>query len=248
MTDTSTPSRYRLGLIHEYGPPKTADLAAYATAPLPPPAAEVAVPSVPGGFPMADNDRLGDCTIAGGPVHADQVWRALTQMPYSYPGDAAVQDAYFGLTGGPDTGLPLSTVCEAWRKGLLGSTIDAYAPVNPKDLTAVKQAVEWFGACYVGVNLPAVAQQQFDPNGEGTWELTGTDADYQIEGGHCVLLVGYASNLVAVTWGSTVFITPQWWYTYGQSAFALIPVEFEEHGGDTRGIPIAHLVADLNRV
>lgn len=246
MTVAPTPARYRLGLIHDHQPPKTADLAAYATGPLPTPPAEVQVPDVPGGFPMADNDRLGDCTIAGGPVHGDQVWRALTQMPYTYPGDQAVQEAYFGLTGGADTGLMLRQVCEAWRKGLLGSTITAYAPVDPQDLTAVKGSIAFFGCCYVGVNLPAVAQQQFRPDGSGVWDLTGTDADYDIEGGHCVLFAGYGSNLVAVTWGSTVQVTPRWWATYARSAYAIIPAEFEEHGGDTRGINVAQLVADLD--
>ena len=238
MTDKSRP--YKLGLIHDHNPPEVPDLSVFATtAPQAPPAA-VEAPQPAGGWPMALNNELGDCTIAG-EVHVDQAGAIIVGEPWSYPGDDAVKGTYFGLTGGADSGLLLANVLRPWNSpGGFGIKNGGYASVNPKNTTLVKQSIWIFGNAYIGVNLPMPAQQQFNPDGSGVWELTGTSADYQIEGGHCVVPVGYtAEGVIAVTWGSTVLITWEWWATYVTQAYAVVPPAFVEKGGDARGFDIA---------
>jgi len=199
---------------------------------------------------MADNDSLGDCTIAGA-VHLDQAGAAIVGEPWTYPGDAKVQSVYFSLSGGQDTGLQLPQVLNPWHKrGLFADDQNGgFASVNPKNTTQVKQTIWIFGAAYIAVDLPVTAQEQFRPDGSGVWELTHTSADYQIEGGHCVTPVGYSSEgITTVTWGSTVLITWEWWQTYVSQVYAVVPRGFVEKGGDGRGFAISAITRDLTFV
>jgi hypothetical protein len=241
-------TQYKLGRIHDYAAPPVPDLATYATKTLPAPSASVAVPGDNlANWGMLGNDQWGDCTIAG----ADHVILAdstITSEPYSAPSLTAVEREYFGLTGGPDSGLQLSQVLQAWKSvGMFGNKISSYAPVHAQNTTLLQQCIEWFGASYVGVNLPQPAEGQFNPDGSGVWDLTGTSADSQIEGGHCIVLVGYdADKLYAITWGAVVGITYRWWAQYAEEAWAVITQEFVARNGDARGISLAQLQADLN--
>lgn len=241
--------RYKLGMIHDHRPPEVPDLAAFVTDnPVPAPPPSVAPPAVQ--WPMALNDQEGDCTIAGD-VHRDQAGCAIVGMPWTYPGDAAVHTAYRSLTPqGQDTGLLLSTVLRVGRKpGLFGVRNGGYAVIHPKNTTLVKQGIWIFGSDYIGVNLPMPAQGQFKSDGSGVWELTHTSEDYNIEGGHCVLPVGYtAEGVIAVTWGGTVLITWEWWMTYVTQVYAVVPPAFVSHGGDGRGFNLAALDSWLPRI
>ena len=239
---------YKLGLIHSEIPSHVKDLGCYATAPLPAPPERVNDPKVE--WPMADNDRLGCCTIAGA-VHLDQAGAAIVGEPWTYPGDDKVQQVYFGLSGGQDTGLQLPQVLKPWKaSSLFGNDQNGgYASVNPKNTTMVKQTIWIFGAAYIAVTLPMPAQEQFKPDGSGIWDLTHTDADYQIEGGHCVTPVGYNPfGVIAVTWGSTVMISWRWWHQYVTQCYAVIPKGFVESGKDGRGFDIAAITLDLAAV
>lgn len=230
---------YKLGLIHDHAAPAVPDLAAFEAKPVPKPPASVAIPQAV--WPMADNDTLGDCTIAGA-VHVDQAGAVVASEPWTYCGDAETKSTYLGLSGGQDTGLTLPQVLRPWHAGaFLGAPKNGgYAVVHPRNTTAVKQSVWVFGNAYIAVNLPALAQQQFRPDGSGVWELTHTDADYDIEGGHCVVIVAYnATGPVAVTWGGTVQITWGWWARYVTQVYAVVPPAFVERGGDGRGFDLA---------
>jgi hypothetical protein len=240
-------THYKLGRIHDHHPPPVPDLATYATKPLPPAAASV---DVPGGnlasWGMLGNDQWGDCTIAG----ADHVILAdstITNEAYTAPTLNAVEREYFGLTGGADSGLVISNVLKSWRTtGMFGNKLGAYAPVQVNNTTLLQQCIEWFGTAYCGVNLPQPAEGQFKTDGSGVWDLTGTSADSQIEGGHCIVLVAYdAQQLYAVTWGAIVGITYQWWEKYADESWATITQEFIARNGDARGISLSSLQADL---
>ena len=102
-------------------------------------------------------------------------------------------------------------------------------------------AISAYGGCYVGVQLPDSAQQQF-ADGQPWTVVDGA----QIEGGHCVLFVGYdAQWLYAVTWGGIVKVSYRWWHQYGDEAWAVIPQAFvEKSKGPT--LDIASLRADLD--
>lgn len=239
---------YKLGLIHDHAPPAVPDLATFEATPVPKPPA--GVPLVQTEWPMADNDKLGDCTIAGA-VHVDQAGGLCTSEPWTYCGDAAVSKTYFGLTGGPDSGLMLPQVLTPWHAGeFLGAPKNGgYAAVHPKNTTQVKQSIWIFGNAYTAVNLPAVAQEQFKPDGSGVWELTHTSADHDIEGGHCIVGAFYTPDgPIAVTWGGTVQITWEWWLTYVVQVYAVVPPAFVERGGDGRGYNLAAIDSYLPEV
>jgi hypothetical protein len=197
---------------------------------------------------MLGNDQWGDCTIAGAD-HVIMADSAVCKQPYAAPSLTAVEHEYFGLTGGPDSGLVMSKVLSSWRAaGMFENKLAAYAPVHATNTTALQQCIDWFGTAYCGVNLPQPAEGQFNQNGTGVWDLTGTSADKQIEGGHCIVLVGYdAEHIYAVTWGAIVGITYQWWAQYADEAWATITQEFVKSGGDARGISLTTLQADLNK-
>jgi hypothetical protein len=242
-------TRFKLGRIHSFAAPPVANLASYATQPLPPPATSVAVPgSNQSNWGMDGNDQWGDCTIAG-VDHVIEADSTIVSSTYSAPALDDIKKTYFGLTGGPDSGLVIADVLKAWQApGLFSNKLSAYAPVNPRNTTALQQCIEWFGAAYVGVNLPATADAQFKTDGTGTWDLTGTAEDHKIEGGHCIVLVGYDSaKLYAVTWGAIVGITYAWWTQYADEAWATITQAFVDRGGDARGLDLATLQADLSK-
>ena len=218
------------------------DLTHYLTEPLPAPPAEVAAPELD--YPMAVNDRLGDCTIAGA-LHTDQAVAALTGEPWTYPGDDAVEQTYFGLSGGADTGLVETDVLRQWSTaGLFGRRLAAFAPLHVKHTQTIKQAVSLCGAAYTGVLVPAPAQQQFA--NRQPWDLTGTAADSQIEGGHAVPILGYnATGPVVCTWGALQQATWRWWLTYGEECYAVITAEVKARGS-LRGVDFGQLERDLS--
>lgn len=241
-------THYRMGRIHDHQPPPIGDLSTYATKELPPPAASVAVPGNDwANWGMLGNNQWGDCTIAGA-AHVMLADSTIVSTPYTLPALNVVERVYFGLTGGPDSGLVMSKVLGAWRaSSMFGNKLAAFAPVHAQNTTLLQQSIEWFGTAYCGVNLPQPAEGQFQPDGKGVWDLTGTAADHQIEGGHCIALVAYdAQYLYAVTWGAIVAITYRWWSHYADEAWATITQEFVNRGGDARGLSLAALQADLS--
>lgn len=218
------------------------DLLHYATQPLPTPPAAVTPPALT--YPMADNDRLGDCTIAA-VVHTDQATANLTHEPWTYPGDAKVQAEYFKLTGGPDSGLVETVVLKAWvaAGGLFGHQLAGFAPIKVKQTNTIMQGVSLCGAVYTGVLIPTPAQQQFADH--KPWDLTHTSEDNDIEGGHAVPIVGYnKTGPIVVTWGALQQATWAWWDRYAEEAYAVITAEVKARGA-LRGIDFAALDQDL---
>lgn len=211
------------------------------TAPLPAPAPVVSYEKLVAEWPVALNDKLGDCTIAG-IEHVLEVHAAEVGSTFAYPGDPAVQSTYFGLSGGVDSGLLLSDVIKAGSTtGLFGHKILGAAQILPHDTTSLKQTVDFWGAAYVGVRCPASAQQQFS-SGQPFTVVPGSP----IEGGHCIIFVGYdQSYLYAVTWGGVVPVAWGWWALYGTQAFALVTDFFTAGHAPTALLDDAALTADL---
>ena len=218
---------FKLGRLAP-APVPVGDLTHYLTAPLPEPPSAVDAPQLV--YPMAANDRYGDCTIAAA-LHVDQATANLTTEPWTYPGDQVVIDEYLKLSGGQDTGLVETNVLRAWHQGgLFGHKLAAFAPLNVKHLKPIKQAVDLCGAVYTGVLVPAPAQQQF------------------AAGGHAVPAVGYnATGPIFVTWGRLQQATWQWWLTYGEEAYAVLTAEVRARG-ELRNVNFAALEADLKRL
>jgi hypothetical protein len=202
-------------------------------------------------YGMLGNDTYGDCTFAGY-FHAIEVICLLLAVKPPSPTDPAVSAAYLAFTGGQDTGCVMANVLAAgFKTGFLGDKLAGYAP-GRQGLSELWQITQYVGAGYIGVNLPAVAQQQFAA--DEPWDLTGTSADNDIEGGHCVVTVAFDQNAEmaeVLTWcpdnptaRKRQQVTFRWLEKYESEKWAMIPAQVET-AGKLLDIDYAQLTADL---
>lgn len=225
-------------------------LRTYAHGKLPPAPAKVDVPSMPawgmlGNGPdpaltVGGGRPLGDCTIAGA-AHLLMAANVQVGRHDPTPNSDKVADQYLTLSGGADTGLAEADVLTRWHTdGLFGGNkIAGFATVDHTDILDIHQAIACYGSCYVGVALPASADQQFAAR--QPWTVVG---DRPV-GGHCVVFVGYdARYLHAITWGAVQAVTYPWFATYGTEAHAVIPEEFVEAGHGPE-LDLASMQADI---
>jgi hypothetical protein len=207
-------------------------------------------------YPMACNDSIGDCTVAG-IVHLAQVAALICGVKYVYPGDAVVKSFYYGLTGGQDTGLQLSQVISAVSKpNPLGFELCGAATVNTSDY-ALMSTVCWnFGGLYLAADIPESSEDDFERY--LPWRLK--DPPEQPIGGHCFVGNGVAPDLPAnnpvntklldiVTWGATTECTVDWWQYYGIQAYVLLFKWFVTSGHDAiQHLDDAQMLADLRQI
>lgn len=204
---------------------RTLRMARYLTTLVSPPAA-IDYTKLVSAWPMMLNDKLGDCTCACA-GHFIQEWTTLTQKPF-VPVDAAVEAMYSAITGyqpgnpATDNGAVVLDVLNYWRQiGLAGHRIMAYAAVNPGHLLEVQASIYLFGGMYLGVQLPASAQDQdvwTVPDGGpvrggevGSW------------GGHAVPVMAYdTEGLTCITWGATKRMSWAFFQTYCDEAYAVL--------------------------
>jgi hypothetical protein len=236
------PTAGKLGKLAAVRPHVLSDLAVYAKGKIPdPPPSVDYYTEVGSNWGMLGNNTVGDCTIAGA-AHAVMAWNREVKRNLPVPDQAAVVKQYEAITGGADTGCVEVNVLTLWQQqGLWGDNrIDAFAPVPTRDLVAVHKAVAFYGGAYIGVTLPRSAVDQFKQN--APWTVVPHSP---IEGGHCVILVGYDPSFAyAVTWGAVVQVTYPWLATYMDECWAIISEEFAQaHGGPE--LDLAALQADL---
>jgi hypothetical protein len=191
-------------------------------------------------YGMCDNDRLGDCVVAGH-IHLTQALDHETANLYTVPSDAAIQTEYFKLTGGQDTGLAEAPFLQTAQKTpILGSQIDSFGSLDPKNQEEIKSSIYTFGGAFLGVTLPQSAQNQFP----GTWTVVPNSP---IVGGHCIVAIGYDAQFVyIVTWGKVIRCTWAWFTTYTDEAYAIIySEEVKKNRGPLKTLDIARLRADI---
>jgi hypothetical protein len=189
---------------------------------------------------MMLNDTFGDCTVAG-VGHAIEAWNAEAGTHDAIPSDPQIKQTYFDLTGGTDSGCVEANVLQTWhRDGLFGQTIAGYAPVDTGNVERFQQAVAFYGGAYLGVACPQSAQEQFAAG--QTWTVVPGSP---IEGGHCILAVGYDHAAVqCVTWGGVANVSYPWLAKYMTETWAILSHEFVEAGKGPR-LDLAALQADL---
>lgn len=200
-------------------------------------------------WPMYGNDQLGDCTAAAA-GHIEEVWSTYGQGQTVTVLDTAIVGFYSACSGyqpgRPDTdqGAGLQECLSYWRAtGLGGHQIAAYFSVDPTDHAMIRTALYLFGAVYLGVDLPRIAQAQLDSG--LPWDVVGDDGGS--DGGHCVHL-GAASttgNYVVTTWGQLQQITPAWWGRYVTEAWAPVSTEWVRNGLSPAGLDVATLNHDF---
>lgn len=227
---------------------RTLALAKYVDpAKLPSPPARLDLTAHVAEWPMYDNDRIGDCTIAAA-GHMIEAWSAAATGTAVEVTDAAVLDAFDHvkqvdpLTG--EEGAVELDVLKYWRStGVAGHLIGAFARVSQGDLQLVRTGAYLFGGLYLGIALPLTAQQQ------AVWDWTGSLAGPARPGswgGHAVDVVGYdADALTVVTWGSLKKMTWSFWERYVDEAYCLLSDDFLNGGRAPNGFDLAALKQDL---
>ena len=235
------PTQYKLGALPAIRPAALKDLDVYATGKLPTPPANVVVPKA--AYPIDNNDVEGDCTVAG-VVHLKEAWHAKYGKPYTPPTNLEIKNKYRQLSGGEDTGLVEANLLQTWQTtGLFGSTLPAYAPVQPTNILGIHQSVAFYDGAYLGIECPQSAQEQF-ANGE-PWTYTGSE----VEGGHCIVALGYTANgLLCATWGGIAEVTYSFCAHYLTEVWCLISGILVAQKKDSLGIDIASLQADLSKI
>lgn len=207
--------------IHTVRTLRSAIVMAGALDPLgPPPAASndytIAV-KVP--WPMFLNDKLGDC-VAADSAHTLML-RTANASSIVIPTDDDVTRLYEAVGGyvpddlSTDQGCNETSMCEYLEHtGFLGHKADTIGSVDPANLDHIKWAIQLFGSCRIGLNLPQSAMDQFN-NGE-PWSVSGDDT---IIGGHDVPLVKYAlDRIYCVTWGYLQPMTPEFLVKYNEES------------------------------
>jgi hypothetical protein len=251
-----TAKSFRLGKKPPRVDARTLRLANYLTSDLPPPPLSSSTyTDVPvADFPMDGNDTIGDCTIAAA-AHLLAEWTALAQGSAVVVPSSEVEQDYFQLTGGPDTGLDLLTVLNWWRKtGFSGADgkIDAYAALSLNTPSELEQSVVLFGGSYLGLALPDFAAKPPGGNLLGVpWVIpSGPTPPPDPNAGHCVPAVGYDDeNVYVVTWGAIKAMSWGFYAAYVDEAFAVIsPGWLNAQGTTPSGLNLAQLDQDLQAI
>lgn len=239
---STTEQSLKLGRLPAMRPAALSDLEVYATGKLPAPPASVAVPAA--SYPIDGNATYGDCTMAG-VAHLIAAWNVEVKEADKIPDEAAVVKEYFTLTGDKDSGLAEADVLATWRNsGLFGEKIAAYAPVNPKDILAIHQAIAFYGGCYLGIECPRSAQEQFAAKQPWTY-----DPNSPIDGGHCIVALGFNEQGVeCATWGGIALVTYPFLAHFLDEAWAILSNELVQAEKDSLGISLEALEADLDKV
>jgi hypothetical protein len=191
-------------------------------------------------FPMDGNNTLGDCTIAA-LAHADTVFNGLIGEKKIMSQQACVK-LYMTLTGGVDSGLKELDVLNHWQSQPVdGNQILAFIAIGVKNRTHIQQAIRLFGGVYLGFQVQANAQQEFEARKPWIPGPLTTD-------GHAVYAVSYDANGVTVlTWGNTQQATWAWWDECVDEAYAILPAQAKASDFDP-GFDFAQLQADLAQV
>jgi len=191
------------------------------------------------------NDHLGCCPIAGG-HHGRQLWTAVAEGKEVTDADSWVladYEAFCGYKDGdPSTdcgGVLQDVLTDAVRTGWSTAAgrdkLAGFYEVDPRSLHDVALAIQECGFAYIGINIPeAWAQAQA---GE-TWD----DTDSPVDGGHCVILVGFTldaqGNVVSfdvISWGMRFTMTAAGFQRFCDEAYALVDRHWVEATGKTPG-------------
>jgi hypothetical protein len=238
--------------------PRTLQFANYlrpAELPTPPSNVDYAT-AVTQAWGMMDNDSIGDCTCAAA-GHLIMEWnanagRSVTPSDHDIVAAYAEITGYDPATGANDNGAVETDVLNHWRQsGIAGHKIMAYVALEPQNLEHVRDAVDLFLGCYIGLALPVSAQQQdvwsVPPGGAhgdgapGSW------------GGHAVPVVAYDTHgLTVITWGQPKVMTWQFWTVYCDEGYAVLSEDFLTAGPSgpvaPNGFDLQALEKDLEAV
>lgn len=245
--------RYKLGKHAPKWNEKTLLLSDYlkAAAPPPPPSkAFYEYKVTASGWGMYGNDRYGDCTCAG-PAH-ELINRTAHSGTVVAPSLDEVLAMYVSIcpgfnpaTDANDNGAAITDALNFMlTTGLAGHKIDGWAAIDSTNVETVKQGIYLFGSVNIGVQLPNSAMDQ--TNAGQPWDVLADDGG--IDGGHCVVLMGYgAEGATCVTWGQLQQLSWGWFNKYADEAYCEIAMDWVKANGEAvNSLDYATLEADLS--
>lgn len=160
---------------------------------------------------------------------------------------------HFNPNAGPsgnnptDNGATIQSALNYLRKtGMAGNKLAAFAELSVSNMAKVKQAVYLFGCLSIGINLPDSAMQQF--NAGQPWTPVKGSA---IDGGHCVIVVGYDADWIyVVTWGQVQKMSYAFWAEYVEEAWAPVSRAWVSlvTGHDPAGVNLVSLGEEFAQV
>lgn len=230
-------------------------MADYLPATVPPAPLEASYLERVGGWGMMLNDTEGDCVEAAA-GHMVQQWTAYAGRELVLL-DSAIQKGYEDVGGyvpgdpSTDNGTDMLSFLKYWRsRGLGGHKILAFVSVDPARPDQVQHAIDLFGNCYLGIQLPITVQ------GLNVWSVPSTgpfgDASPGSWGGHCVPLMAYSQprgTYKALSWGAPLTVTANFLRIYADEAFAVLSKDWiEQNGLSPSAFNLAALTADLAKL
>ena len=202
-----------------------------------------------GKWPLYQNDKVGDCTIAAA-AHLLGLWSSNVGTGFEIY-DEEVLRAYSAVSGykssrpETDTGAAMLDVLKYWRRiGIGGYRILAFAEINPRSRWEVQMALWLFGGIYAGFSLPKCVLGQY------IWNIPSRTEDATLWGGHSVSIVqGDALGRTCVTWGGKQEMTNIFFEKYCDEAYAVISSEWVSGVGlSPAGFSLAVMLDDLMRI
>jgi hypothetical protein len=209
-----------------------------------------------GNWGMMGNDEWGDCVEAAD--GHDLMVRSANVGKVVIPTTDQIVALYSAETGfnpkdGPpgsnptDQGTDETSDCRFMTStGILGHKADATGPIDPSNIDHVRWAVELFGACRLGVNVPQSAMDQF--NAGQPWTVVANDGG--IVGGHGISIIEYDPDwYYVVTWGRTQKLDAAWLAKYCDEAHVMLFADwFNAAGKAPPGFDLQALLADLKTI
>ncbi len=202
-------------------------------------------------WPVYLNDRIGDCTCAA-LGHALEAWSTYAQGTTLAVPDSDVLSLYEAVSGyDPQTGANDNGAVEqdvltyVQKNGIGGHKILAFAQVDHRNLSEMKQALEIFGTLYLGFQVPQSAEDQF---GQGQpWTVVPGSP---VIGGHAINLQKWDTQyMYPVTWGKLQPMDEKFWMTYGDEAWVIVTEDWLSKTGVTpTGLNISTLLADFHSI
>ena len=180
------------------------------------------------------NLKINNCTCAAA-GHLIMSWTANINRLHK-PTTKVIVKAYSDITGfNPNTdgiGEPVEAIkaLKYWRKhGIDSRKIIAFAKLTFKDPEQLKQAIYFYGGCYVGLNLPKSAEKQYNESKKWTVPRSKTNGAGEPGSwiGHALTITGYSKNeLTAITWGKEIVMSLDFWETYVDESYAIFSADF----------------------
>ena len=201
------------------------------------------------------NDKLGDCTCAA-VGHAIQTWTSLTEPDEVVVSDDDIISLYAKscgyVPGDPlsDNGGVASDVLKYWYQNPVdGHSLSGFASIRPGNRASIRDAIYLFGVCYIGVQLPLMAQYQDVWNVSPDATLKGDDA-VGSWGGHAIPIVAYDQDtLTCITWGAFKKMSWNWLDAYCDEAYGLLSRDWLNTTGNAPpGFSFDTLAADMQAI